>query len=178
MLTYATVQAARNSEVGAQSPPVQVLIVSDWIENLPRLRSFLHLAHQTISYAQNVAELTPLGQNFYDFVIVDVGPEYIAYALRELRTSVQLQDTAVFVRTERFSQTFESTSIYAKALNVPELNAERTAKDFLTTSVFTKYRAMAGPDRDLLKLLLQRTQTASKPPARKTTLLCEEKNLP
>lgn len=168
MLTYAVTQSTADGDSNGASAPVKVLLVSDWIENLPRVKSVLRLGQHQITYAQTAADLNRACQDFYDFVVVDVGPEHIVYALRELRASAQLQDTPVLVRAERLAQAFELTSVFAKHRALPGLDSERLSQEFAMASMFSKYRAMPGLDVELAKLVLTRAQekrTAGAPAA-------------
>ncbi len=164
MLTYASAQAV--SELDSQATSIKVLVVSDWIENLARVKSMLRLSHHQVTYAQTAEALNQSCQGFYDFVVVDVGPEHIVYALRELRVSQPLQNTPVLVRAERLAQAFEMTSVLAKSRTLPELDAERLAQEFALTSVFAKYRAMPGLDAELAKLVALRALEKSRTPLR------------
>lgn len=124
MLIYATAQSAAegNSNDGTES--VTVLLVSDWIENLARLKSLLRLSQHMVTYAQTIEELNHSCQDFYDFVVVDVGSEHIVYALHEIRASEQLLNTSVLVRAERLEKEFEKTSVFAKYRAMPCLDLE------------------------------------------------------
>jgi CheY-like chemotaxis protein len=124
MLTYAVPQSVSDCNSNGGRAPVKVLLVSDWIENLPRVKSALRLAQHQVTYAQTAADLNRACQDFYDFVVVDVGPEHIVYALRELRASAQLQNSPVLVRAERLAQAFELTSVFAKYRAMPGLDVE------------------------------------------------------
>jgi hypothetical protein len=165
MLTYAVTQSDSEGASKGGSAPVKVLLVSDWIENLPRVKSALRLAQHHITYAQTAADLNRACRDFYDFVVVDVGPEHIVYALRELRASTQLHDTPVLVRAERLAQAFELTSVFAKYRAMPGLDSERLAQEFAMASMFAKYRAMPGLDVQLAKLVSVRAQEKRTPGA-------------
>ncbi len=156
MLTYAVTQSASEGDSNDAVSPVKVLLVSDWIENLARVKSVLRLAQHQVTYAQTAAELNRACQDSYDFVVVDVGPEHIVYALHELRASAQLQNIPVLVRAERLAQAFEMTSVFAKYRAQPALDSERLAQEFAMSSVFSKYRAMPGLDSELAKLVSAR----------------------
>lgn len=158
MLTYATAQSVANGEFNGGAAPIKVLLVSDWAENLARVKSCLRLSHHKIVYAQTAEELNLACHDLYDFVVIDVGPEHIAYALRELRANTQLQNIPILVRAERFAPAFEATSVFAKSRALPELDSERLAKEFAMTSIFTKYRAMPGLDTELARLVSSRTK--------------------
>ena len=131
MLIYATAQTALegNSNDGTES--VTVLLVSDWIENLARLKSLLRLSPHVVTYSQTNEELNHLCQDFYDFVVVDLGPEHIVDALREIRAAEQLQNTSVLVRAERMVEEY---------------------------AMLAKYRAMPCADFELMRLLTARSQ--------------------
>lgn len=158
MLTYATTQTAPGKECKDGVSSVRVLLVSDCIENFPRLKALLRLSPHTITYAQSAEELHHACQEFHDFVVVDVGPEHVVYALREIRASAHLQEASVLVRAERLVQAFELSSVFAKHRALPELSSERLAQEFALTSVFTKYRAMPGLDTELARLVASRVQ--------------------
>ena len=153
MLTYAIAQSASDGDSNNGASSVKILLVSDWIENLARVKALLRLFHHEITYAQSAEELSYACQDLYDFVVIDVGPEHIVYALRELRASARLQNTPVLVRAERFAQAFDLASVA-----LPELDSERLAREFAMTSVFTKYRAMPGLDAELARLVCSLAQ--------------------
>lgn len=165
MLTYATAQSALGDDSKGGKASIKVLLVSDWIENLARVKSLLRLTQHEVTYAQSAEELNHACLDFYDVVVIDVGLEHIVYALREIRASEPLQTTPVLVRAERFAQAFEMTSVFAKYRAMSELDPEGLAKEFAITSVFTKYRAMPGLDAELAKLVSSRALEKS------TTLL-------
>ena len=54
-----------------------------------------------------------------------MGPDHIAYALREIRASQRLQNTPALVRAERFAQAFELTSVFAKSRAAEILGFDR-----------------------------------------------------
>lgn len=171
MLTYVTTQSVSDHDSNDRTTPLKVLLVSDWIENLARVKSLLRLSHHKITYAQTAEELNYACQDSYDFVVIDVGPEHIVYALRELRASECLQNTPVFVRVERFTQAFEMTSVFAKTRALKELEAEALTREFAMTSVFTKYRAMPGLDIELAKMVSARVWENDVPSVRQVRAL-------
>ncbi len=83
MLTYVTAQSALGDD--SKGGSINVLLVNDWSENLARVKSMLRLSPHVVTYAQTTEEFNPICQDFYDFVVVDVGPEHIVDALREIR---------------------------------------------------------------------------------------------
>lgn len=153
MLTYATTQSVAIEDSNGAATSVKVLLVSDWAENLARVKTFLHLSHHKILYAQTAKELSLACHDLFDFIVMDVGPEHIVYALRELRSNTQLQNIPILVRAERFAQAFELTSNFAKSRALPELDSEHSAKEFVMTSIFPKYRAVPGFDIELARLV-------------------------
>ena len=72
----------------------------------------LRLSLNEVTYAQTTEELNPICQDFYDFVVVDVGPEHIVDALREIRATEQLQNTSVLVRVERLMEEYAMLAKY------------------------------------------------------------------
>lgn len=153
MLTYATIQATQVADSSEGILSVRALLVSDCIENFPRLKGLLQLSSQAVTYVQTVEELDRTYQDFYDFVLVDVGPEHIVYALRAIRASALLQDAPLWVRAERLGQAFEFASALGKHRSVRELGAERLTQQCAPPSIFTKYRALPGLDTELAKLV-------------------------
>ena len=91
----------------------------------------LRLSLNEVTYAQTTEELNPICQDFYDFVVVDVGPEHIVDALREIRATEQLQNTSVLVRVERLMEEY---------------------------AMLAKYRAMPCSDYELIRLVTARSQ--------------------
>ena len=174
MLTYATAQSALGDDSTGGIASINVLLVSDWIENLARVKSLLRLSQHEVTYAQTAEELNHACQDFYDFIVVDVGLELIVYALHELRASESLQNTPLLVRAERFAQAFERTSVFAKYRALSELDSEGLAKEFGMTSVFTKYRAMLGRDTELAKLVSSRALEKSAAPFSDSSLVVGE----
>jgi hypothetical protein len=158
MLTYATKQLTPSGAAKPDPSSIKVLLVGDCIENFPRLKSLLRLFRHTVTLVETITELRQACQEFYEFVVVDVGPEHIVSILHEIRASTQLQNTAVLVRAERLVRTFERASVFAKARTVPDLDAERLAQEYGLTSVFTKYRARPGLDTELARLVSSRGQ--------------------
>ena len=169
MLTYVTAHSALGGE-----PNLKVLLVSDWSENLARVKSLLRLSQHEITHAQTAEELNHACQVFYDFIVIDVGPEHIVAALHELRANASLQNTPLLVRAARFAQAFESTSVFAKYRALSEWESEDLAKEFVMTSVFTKYRAMPGLDTELAKLVSLRALEKSAAPVRDSNLVPQE----
>ena len=153
MLTYATIQAARSAESSGGILLVRVLLVSDCIENFPRLKALLQFSSQAVTYVQSVEELERTCQDLYDVVVVDVGPEHVVYALREIRVSTLLQNASVLVRAERLGKVIESASIAGNHKAVQDLGIERLAQERALPSIFTKYRALPGLDTELAKLM-------------------------
>jgi CheY-like chemotaxis protein len=131
MLIYVTAQSAlgEDSKVGS----IKVLLVSDWSENLARVKFLLRLSPHVV-IAQTTEELNSICQDFYDFVVVDVGQEHIVDALREIRAIEQLQNTSVLVRAERLMEAY---------------------------AMLSKYRAMPCSDFELMRLVTARTQEKS-----------------
>lgn len=171
MLTYVTAQSALGADSKGGVASIKVLLVSDWIENLARVQSLLRLSQHEVTYAQTAEELNQACQDFYDFVVIDVGLEHIVYALHELRASESLQNMPLLVRAERFAQAFEMTSVFAKYRALSELDSEGLAKEFAMASVFSKYRAMPGLDTELAKLVSSRALEKSAAPFRDSSLV-------
>jgi CheY-like chemotaxis protein len=156
MRTDATTQGAQRSDSDDGTSSVKVLLVSDCIENFPRLKTLLRLSPHAVTYVPNVEALPRACQDFYDLIVVDVGPEHLVAALREIRASAQLENASVLVRTERLTQAFERTSVFAKSRAILALDSEQLAQEFALTSVFTKYRALPGLDTELARLVSAR----------------------
>lgn len=154
MLTYASAQLIEHHNAADPRSSVNVLLVSDWIENLARLRSVFRLSPQHFAC---VTELHQICQEPFDFVVTDVGPEYMAYALRAIRAHSTLRDTPLLVRSERLAHAFATTSVFAKNRAMPEMDSERLAQEYVMTSVLAKYRAMPGLDGELMRLILKQS---------------------
>lgn len=157
MLIYTTFQSILGRDPNSQMTPINVLVVSDCIENLTRLKSLLHVALPAGQYVQNLAELTALGKGVPEIIVIDIGTEYLAYALREVRTSSSLQDTPIFVRAERFVAACGERSS-AQSLASSSINTTSLGRESVVTAICTKYRAVSGLDVDLVQLLSQQGQ--------------------
>ena len=131
MLTYVTAQSALGDASKGGIASIKVLLVSDCLENLARVKSLLRLSQHEVTYAQTAEELNHACRDFYDFVVIDVGQEHIVDALREIRAIEQLQNTSVLVRAERLMEEYVMLS---------------------------KYRAMPCSDFELMRLVTARTQ--------------------
>ncbi|HEX4951576.1 MAG TPA: hypothetical protein VFZ34_33270 [Blastocatellia bacterium] len=161
MLMYLTAQSSTAHDAPGETASIKVLLVSDWIENLARLKSRLRLTTYEVTYVQPVEALNQAGQNVYDFVVVDVGPEHLAYALREIRACTQLQNASLLVRAERLAEAFNLALVNSKCLGRLGSETECLGHDFPMASVLTKYRALPSLDVELAKLLSVRAQESS-----------------
>lgn len=157
MLIYTTFQSILGRDANSQMTPINVLVVSDCIENLTRLKSLLHVALPAGQYMQNLAELLAPGKGVPEIIVIDIGAEYLAYALREVRTCVTLQDTPIFVRAERFVAACGEKSPH-QSLGNSNWNANLLGGKSAAASICTKYRAVSGLDMDLVQLLSQQGQ--------------------